>query len=521
MKTCIFTLLSLFLGLLPVCSQNSVQVIPAPQSVSYEEGNYKFPEKIVISAPASLSKEAGLLKEYLKTDFGLTAEIKKTSPGSICLTMDKQKTEHPDQYRLATDSEGIYISASSATGISYGIQTLLQLIHKTGKGYTVPQLTIDDYPAFAWRSFMLDEGRYFHGKKVVKELIDRMARLKLNVFHWHLTDDQGWRIEIKKYPLLTQVGAFRDSTQINGFNSQDYDGTPHGGFYTQKDIKEIVAYAAARHIGVMPEIEMPGHASAAIAAYPWLGTENKSIKVPCRFGVQYNVFNVADPRVIGFLEDVIDEVITLFPFPYIHIGGDEVRYDNWKKSAQVQAYMKEQNIQTPADLQVFFTNRISNLIAQKGKHAMGWNEITGMKLNYYQSDEDTRTEQKLAAGTLVQFWKGDAAQMVQTAERGYSIVNSNNVYTYLDYDMNSIPLEKAYAFNPVPENFPAKLKDKIIGTGCQMWGEWTPNVERLNEQLFPRLPAYAEGAWTLAKNKDFQHFKNVLNGFGKTLLLIP
>ena len=297
----------------------------------------------------------------------------------------------------------------------------------------VQKSTLTDYPVFSWRAFMLDEGRYFKGKEVVFDLLDEMAALKMNVFHWHLTDDQGWRIEIKKYPKLTEIGAWRDSSEIDHFGSNRYDGRRHGGFYTQEEIKEVVDYAAKRNITVIPEIEMPGHASAAIAAYPWLGTSGKQIKVPGKFGVQYDIFNVADPRVIHFLNDVMDEVISLFPAPIFHVGGDEVRYDQWKESTLVREYMRKNDLRTPAELQVFFTNNVSNILASKGRRMMGWNEITGDKLHEFQSETDTKGKQKLAPGTIVHCWKGDPKLIKEAIEKGYDVVNSYHSYTYLDY----------------------------------------------------------------------------------------
>lgn len=374
----------------------------------------------------------------------------------------------------------------------------------------VGRTNITDYPAFSWRAFMLDEGRYFKGKEVVFRLLDEMARLKMNVFHWHLTDDQGWRIEIKKYPKLTEVGAWRDSSEINHFGSNIFDGKPHGGFYTQEEIKEVVAYAEKRHIMVVPEIEMPGHASAAIASYPWLGTSGKQIKVPGKFGVQYDIFNVADLRVIQFLEDVMDEMIALFPAPVFHIGGDEVRYNQWKESAIVQEYMRKHNLRTPAELQVFFTNRISNVLASKGRRMMGWNEITGDKLHDFQSETDTEGKQKLAAETIVQCWKGDPKLIKEAIEKGYDVVNSYHSHTYLDYTYKDIPLEKAYNFNPVPEGLTAEQQKKVLGLGCQMWGEFTPTVESMNLKIYPRIAAYAEAAWTEISNRDYERFRNAL-----------
>jgi len=342
-----------------------------------------------------------------------------------------------------------------------------------------------------------------------------MAALKMNVFHWHLTDDQGWRIEIKKYPKLTEIGAWRDSSEIDHFGSNRYDGRRHGGFYTQEEIKEVVDYAAKRNITVIPEIEMPGHASAAIAAYPWLGTSGKQIKVPGKFGVQYDIFNVADPRVIHFLNDVMDEVISLFPAPIFHVGGDEVRYDQWKESTLVREYMRKNDLRTPAELQVFFTNNVSNILASKGRRMMGWNEITGDKLHEFQSETDTKGKQKLAPGTIVHCWKGDPKLIKEAIEKGYDVVNSYHSYTYLDYTYEAIPLEKAYNFNPVPEGLTEKQKGKVLGLGCQMWGEFIPTVNSMNLKIYPRLAAYAEAGWTQSSNKDYNRFLNVLDAFLK------
>ena len=509
-------LLSIFLVSCKTDTLVTYEVIPAPQSVEYKSGVLKLDKVVKVAYSADLSKEASFIKEALKSDFGVEAElVKEAKNADISLVMGKQGTsEKEDGYSVNVSSKGIKVSSSSATGIFYGIQTLRQIIQKKEEMLIVQKGTVSDSPRFSWRSFMLDEGRHFKGKEVVKQLLDEMALLKMNVFHWHLTEDQGWRIEIKKYPKLTEIGSFRDSTEINHFGSNVYDGKPHSGFYTQEDIKEIVAYAADRHILVVPEIEMPGHASAAIAAYPWLGTTGKQINVPCKFGVQYDIFNVTDPKVIEFFTDVIDEVIALFPSPVFHIGGDEVRYNQWNESPEVKSYMEKNNIKTPAELQVFFTNKISNILAAKNKRMMGWNEITGAKLHEYQSEKDTKEgNEKLADGTIVHFWKGDSSLILNTIHKGYDIVNSDNVYTYLDYDYKAISLQNAYDFNPIPAGLPKELETKVLGTGCQMWGEFIPTVESMNYKVYPRLAAYAEGGWTAAENKNYSRFKKALPHF--------
>ena len=388
---------------------------------------------------------------------------------------------------------------------------------KYEKYLEVKDIYIEDCPRFKWRSFMLDEARYFKGMKQVKMLLDEMAFLKMNVFHWHLVDDQGWRIEIKKYPKLTEIGSKRKSTQIGPlqWESPIQSAEPHEGFYSQEEIKEIIAYAKERHITVVPEIEMPGHSTAAIAAYPWLGTSGKQIEVPIKFGVGKDVYNVANPRVTEFLKDVLDEVMALFPSEVIHIGGDEVKYNHWKSSAFVQKYMKENNLSTPADLQVYFTNGISKYLQSKGRRMMGWNEIMGHNLHHYQDKNDTKTTEQLAQESIIHFWKGDVELATTAASSGYEIVNSLHNFTYLDYRYKNLPLSKAYSFDPVPEKLDQKYHDKVIGLGCQMWGEWIPTDGDMHYKVFPRIAAFAEIGWTEKKNKKFSTFKKSLKNLQK------
>lgn len=498
------------------------QVIPEPQSVTYQNGFLSWGDKITLSYAPELNEVATLLKENLQKDLGIDVELLSdvSAKANIQLTLNSDFSMEGvtdtdkigEAYTMDVTSKGVSIKAQSIAGVFHATQTLRQIIQKKEGKNVIQKGSVSDYPAFTWRAFMLDEGRYFKGKQVVKNLLDEMALLKMNVFHWHLTDDQGWRIEIKKYPKLTEVGAFRDSTEINHFGSNVFDGKPHGGFYTQEEIKEIVAYAADRQILVVPEIEMPGHASAAIAAYPWLGTTGKQIKVPCIFGVQYDVFNVADPKVLAFFNDVIDEVIALFPSQVFHVGGDEVRYNQWSASPSVKAYMAKNGLKTPAELQVFFTNDMSNVLASKGKRMMGWTEITGAKLHAYQSANDTKNEgQKLSKNSIVQFWQGDSILLVNTLKDGYKVVNSFHGNTYLDY--SSITLPKAYAFNPIPAGLPKELESNILGLGCQMWCEFVPTEENLNTKVYPRLAAYAESGWTNPDKKNYERFEKALPYF--------
>lgn len=509
MKRFLLSIIYLYLAGMLVAQTAPLEILPYPNEVKVHPGHYPFMSCQLVY-PNALKNEADYLKQLLLEEHGLI--VQHTKQGNMQLTLSKW-IPHPEGYRLTVNEQGIRIEGSTPQGVFYGLQTFRQLITTHQGQIRIPYVVIDDAPAFKWRSFMLDDGRAFKGMKEVKQLLDEMAILKMNTFHWHLTEDQGWRIEIKKYPLLTEIGAHRDSTQLNWYESKVFDGEPFDGYYTQREIKEIVSYARNLHITVVPEIEMPGHASAAIVSYPWLGTTGKQIKVPCNFGVHYNAYNVADPRVIQFQEDVLEEVIALFPSPVIHIGGDELRYNAWKESPMVRNYMKQNKITSPGGLQVFFTNNISNFLASKNRHMMGWNEITGAQVNDYQRDGSGASQQQLAPGTIVHFWKGEPELIKETIEKGYDIVNSYHIYTYLDYDYESIPLQKSYEFNPIPEGLTEAQQSKVLGIGCQMWGEFIPTVESMNKKIYPRLAAYAEVGWTNPSNKDFDRFRNSLNSF--------
>jgi hexosaminidase len=502
----------------------SIRIIPQPREVKIGQDIFTINSQTLILSTTESKSTAIFLQNQLEHILGNSVEISesvKSEKGSIRFNQDKNMAK--EAYELIVSKTGIQITASDNTGWFYGIQSLIQLFpsltspSEPHSSVEIPAVTIKDAPRFSWRAFMLDEARYFKGMEQVKMLLDEMALLKMNVFHWHLTDDQGWRIEIKKYPLLTEVGSKRISTQVGAlkWKSPVQSGEPHEGFYTQEEIREIVNYANERHITIVPEIEMPGHSTAAIASYNWLGTIKNKIDVPIWFGVSKDVYDVSDPEVYRFLTDVLDEVMGLFPSKVIHIGGDEVKYSHWKESESVQKYMKEKGLATPAELQIFFTNSISEYLQNKGRRMMGWNEIMGHKLHEYQNESDTKSGQKLAKETVIHFWKGDVKLLTQAARDGYEAVNSLHSFTYLDYDYNSIPLSKAYAFDPIPKGLDAKYHDKVIGTGCQMWGEWIPTNGQMHFMVFPRIAAYAEVGWTEKKNKDFESFNQALRKLQK------
>lgn len=501
---------------------SEIAILPKPSSLDLNESSFAIKDGQQIFANLDEQKTAAAdLQAYITDTSDFKTSLVKSYGASI--SFENNKDLAPESYKLIVSPKKISILANDAAGYFYGVQTLKQLISietledSQDKTYLVPSVTITDSPRFKWRAYMLDESRYFHGEEFVKQMLDQMALLKMNTFHWHLIDDAGWRIEIKKYPLLTEVGAFRADSEIDTWKSGKTSGEPHGGFYTQEQIKDIVAYAADRNITIVPEFEMPGHSSAAIAAYTWLGTAGEAIEVPVKFGRLYDNYDVTKPEVVTFIKDVLDELFVLFPSEVIHIGGDEVGYEVWEKSASVQKYMREHHIKSPADLQINFTNKISKYIEDNGRRMMGWNEILGKNIHadFEEKKDDQEAETELAKNAIVHFWKGDLELLTEAAKNGYAIVNSLHNRTYLDYSYESIPLEKAYSFDPIPEGLDAQYHNNIYGTGCQMWSEWTPTNADVERQTFPRIAAYAEVGWTELENKDYDSFKIALKKMQK------
>ncbi|WOH36616.1 beta-N-acetylhexosaminidase [Thalassotalea fonticola] len=490
-------------------------IIPRPAQLKMIKGNYQIPQQLLISSEPRFSNEVAYLSQLLSnhlTVISQTSNVAEKHAGIIISTSKKDLGN--EGYRLQVDATGVKIQATTETGVFYGIQSLLQMLpatllaeNSTVEQLTLPYINITDTPRFSWRGFMLDEARHFQGKQEVKRLLEQMAQLKMNVFHWHLTDDQGWRIEIKKYPRLTEIGSKRSDTQLGGWNSKKRSGEVHEGFYTQDDIREIVAYADKRHITIVPEIGMPGHASAAVAAYPELGTGRRQIEVPVVFGKMVDSYNAADEKVYQILSDILDEVVALFPGQVIHIGGDEVRFDQWQESAEIKALMTREKLQTMADVQIYFTNRMSKIIEAKGRRMMGWNEIMGDDLHGFLKDGQTGKAAELSKSALVHFWKGNRELAENAIKKGHQVVNSWHMYTYLDYGYRTISMAKAYHFDPIFSGLEKKYHNKVEGLGCQMWGEWIPTVERMYKQVFPRLSACAEVGWTDLARKDFGGFQ--------------
>ena len=488
-------------------------IIPRPLELTMKKGKFSIDASTKIYIQKAFKSEAKFLAKAIRRSTGKKLKVVKGQGTGIQFIKKGKGTYGKEAYSLKVTSKGITIEASHGAGAFYAVQTLLQSLPSevlVGTKYSgkliVPAMVIKDEPRFSWRSLLVDEGRYFKGKKYIKRTIDQLAAHKMNILHWHLTEDQGWRIEIKKYPKLTSIGSKRKDTQIGGWGSASRSGEAHEGFYTQKEIKEIVKYAKKRHIMIVPEIGMPGHASAAVAAYPELGTVRKKIDVPVVFGKLPAAYNAADEKVYKILSEILDEVVALFPGSVIHIGGDEVKFDQWKASKEIQALMKREGLKTVSDVQIYFTNRMSKIIAKKNRRMMGWNEILGDDLHGFLKGGQTATK-TLDKSAIIHFWKGSPSLAKRAIEKGHDVINSTHNFTYLDYGYGSISLGKAYSFDPIIAGLDPKYHHKIKGFGCQMWSEWTPTVERLDYQMYPRLSAYAETGWTAKSRKDFKNFK--------------
>lgn len=470
-----------------------VSIIPKPVSVQHEQGYFTWTAQITVKADALNQQN----QSYLQEITGLAGQ--RDDESLIHLACDSALTHlGREGYRLQITAQSIQISGADATGVFYGIQTLRQLLPvdvatNSSSTWQIPCLIIEDTPRFTWRGFMLDEGRHFHGKETVLLLLDVMALLKLNIFHWHLTEDQGWRIEIKQYPRLTEIGAQRQGTAKSFLDiiRNKHDGVPHSGYYTQADIQEIVAYAAARHITVVPEIEMPGHAKAALAAYPEYSCTGGSFEVNTRFGISRDIYCAGKEETFIFLQNILDEVISLFPSPYIHIGGDEAPHTRWKKCPDCQQRMADEGLHTEDDLQTYMTNRMAHYLADNNRRLVGWNEAL---------------DEKLHPDAIIQYWIRNKKGVIEAIRQGRQVVVSSFLVHYLDHSYSLTPLSKIYNNEPVFKELDEKAAQNIIGVEAPLWSEWIPNRARLDYQAFPRLVALAEIAWTQAADKSYDDF---------------
>lgn len=461
-----------------IFSPEAGAVIPAPALAQMHGGEVLLgrdtPTSCADPADTGCTAALGYFKGLLPASPGGTTPVEfHRTPGL-----------KPEAYRLHIEASKIEVSAGSDAGFFYGAMTLWQMTSADGH---IAEGDVFDGPRFSWRGVLLDSARHFQKPDDIKRFIDAMALHKLNVLQWHLTDDQGWRIEIKKYPLLTEVGAFRENSREGRY----------GGFYTQAEIREIVAYAAARHITIVPEIEMPGHATAAIAAYPQIGSTKKPVQVSGDWGVFPNLFNVNDTT-FSFIEDVLTEVMALFPSPYIHVGGDEAPKTQWNASPSVKARLKALGVKDSKALQGYFTARIGKFLETHGRHLIGWDEIL---------------EGDVPASAAVMSWRS-VASADEAAVKGHDVVLAPDPYVYLDYCQLArrgeptcrgieTSLEQVYKFDPVPKG---ALAQHLLGMQANIWTEHLTTSDALFYAAFPRLAAFAEIAWAPAEKHDWQGF---------------
>jgi hexosaminidase len=510
----LFLIISLFFS----CKQETIQlkeigIIPKPLFQEMNKGVFVLDENIRFISDTELNQVSNYLKLYIEENYQVSFTPQKESKKIVFTSNDTISNE--EGYELKIGENSILIASKNSKGAFYAVQSLLQLmpIKSNGLAIAIPCLELQDEPQFKYRGMHLDVGRHFFSVDFIKKYIDLMARLKMNTFHWHLTEDQGWRIEIKKYPKLQEIAAFRNETLVGHYNNQphQFDGKKYGGFYTQEQIKEVVAYANTRQVTIIPEIEMPGHSQAAIAAYPALGCTGEQVEVATKWGVFDEVYCPKEST-FKFLEDVIDEVVTLFPGKYIHIGGDEAPKTNWKRCAHCQRLIKEKGLKDEHGLQSYFIARMEKYINSKGKQIIGWDEIL---------------EGGLAPNATVMSWRGTSGA-IEAAKEGHDVILTPGSHCYFDHyqseDENEplaiggfLPLEKVYHFNPIPKELTEEESKYVLGAQGNVWTEYMKTEKQVEYMAFPRAVALSEVVWSSPENKNYSDFINRLEQYQKRL----
>lgn len=496
-------------------------IIPRPQQVNVSnDAPFTLNAKTVIclgTNSQNMKRNANMLASYIEQATGIRPAIGKGKSGAaIVLTIDKT-IANAEGYKLDADAKQIRIAGASAAGVFYGIQTLrksLPLVNGKASKVSIPAVHIADAPRFAYRGTHLDVSRHFVTADSVRQFIDMLALHNINRFHWHLTDDQGWRIEIKKYPLLTQIGSKRAQTVI-GHNSGKYDGKPYSGFYTQKQIRDIVKYAADRYITIVPEIDLPGHMQAALAAYPDMGCTGGPYEVWQKWGVSDNVLCAGNDKTLTFIDNVLKEITQLFPSKYIHVGGDECPKIQWQKCPKCQARIKALNLEAKDGhsaeerLQSYIITHASNYLKSLGRNTIGWDEIL---------------EGGLAEGATVMSWRGESGG-IAAAKQHHDVVMTPNSYLYFDYYQSLdkaneplaiggyLPLETVYSYEPMPKELTADEARHIIGVQANIWTEYMPTFKQMQYMALPRLAALSEVQWSQPALKDYTSFTNRLTKF--------
>lgn len=509
-------------------------LIPIPVKAEYSKGNYSLTNNIIISAPKNasldvaynlLNQKIGIIgKRKIQWLWGTGSQANVANIRLELLTNAKNQRLGKEGYQLTVNAKGVHIVANEAAGLFYGIQTLTQLMPKelgakspqNNISIKIPYAKIVDYPNFAWRGMMFDVSRHFFTKAEVKQFIDEMAEYKYNILHFHLTDDEGWRVEIKAYPNLTKKGAF-NAKKIGRFTefSKPEANEPRdfGGFYTQEDLKELVQYAKARFVEIMPEVDVPGHSMAAVASYPELSCTPEAVNYQVISGepfidwstghaiaLQDNTLCPANEKVYTFLDKVFGEMATIFPFDYMHIGGDECPKNYWEKNPQILAFMKQEGLKTPQEVQAYFTRRLSKIVTSKGKKMMGWDEIL--------------EGGGLPQSTSVMSWRGEAGG-IQAAKDGHEVVMTPNNHVYIDLMQgdiaaepqvyNTVRLKDSYDFNPTPAGIIVK---NVKGGQANLWSEQLFNYRHLQYMVYPRSFAIAERLWSPRERSDWNGFIN-------------
>jgi hexosaminidase len=479
-------------------NQTILPLIPYPQQINFLPGSFQWTSKILISINPNF-KEINLFLDSLPAQIRPSITTKEND-SQLKIMIDPSMSN--EAYHLSILPGRLELTAAGAPGIFYALQTLLQLILAEClpeiQQITLPCLQIIDSPRFTWRGFMLDEARHFQGMQTVKDLLDWMAYFKLNVFHWHLTEDQGWRIEIKKYPKLIEVGANRPASQVSGFLGKKLEQIPHSGYYTQNEIKELIEYAADRHIQIVPEIEMPGHAQAALAAYPELGCTGGPYHVSPHWGIHTDILCPGKSGTTTFLQNVLLEVMDLFPGNHIHTGGDEAPKKRWRNCPDCLELARKSEVGRINDLQTILTNQISSFLQSHKCTLIGWNEMLS---------ED------LADEPVVQYWVGREKTLLKHIRLGRKAILSNFSAYYLDHSYKHSPLDKVYKYEPVFSQLESSFHTNILGIEAPLWTEFVPSRARLDWQIFPRLLAVAETAWLEPGKKDLSSFHHRLPKF--------
>ena len=504
-------------------NEAGIAVIPRPAKMSARPGQFVITPRTTISTDTSSADLGHLLARYLAPATGFELRV-RASPAAattgIVVRRDPRLARlGPEGYTLDVTSTRILARAPEKAGLFYALQTIRQLLPaEIFRGapighapWAVPAVTIEDTPRFRWRGGHLDVGRHFMPIEFVKKYIDLLALHKMNTFHWHLTEDQGWRIEIKKYPKLTAVGAWRNETFIGRQQTQrnpaqwTYDGERHGGYYTQDDVREVVAYARKRYVDIVPEIEMPGHAVAAIAAYPELGVTGERLQVATRWGVFDDILN-AETATISFMQDVLTEVLDIFPGRYVHIGGDEAAKGKWKASARIQARIRELGVGDESGLQSWFIRQMDAFLTARGRRLVGWDEIL---------------EGGLAENATVMSWRGTDGG-IKAARAGHDVVMAPDTHTYFDHYQSAdaaaepiaiggfLPLETVYAYDPVPPELEPDQARHIVGAQGQLWTEYMRDPKKVEYMAFPRMSALSEVVWTPPALKNYADFRTRL-----------